>query len=198
MTTPTAITILGLGPGRYDDLTLQAHALLEQAARDRQTVYFRTLIHPTVEPIRQAIPNLRIESFDPLYDESADWSSLYQQIAEKVCSLAAQQPVIYAVTGHPLVGEAFTDDIVAEELVPVLQADRDAVAVDLFESLNALFSQRFDPCLHPEGQFDLPVHLDELVELRIAHGKKRFRVEVDVVDLVFADVLLDFILCFRP
>ncbi len=106
MTTPTAITILGLGPGRYDDLTLQAHTLLEQAARDRQTVYFRTLIHPTVEPIRQAIPNLRIESFDPLYDESADWSSLYQQIAEKVCSLAAQQPVIYAVPGHPLVGEA--------------------------------------------------------------------------------------------
>jgi tetrapyrrole methylase family protein/MazG family protein len=106
MTTPTAITILGLGPGRYDDLTLQAYTQLEQAARDRQTVYFRTLIHPTVEPIRQAIPNLRIESFDPLYDESADWSSLYQQIAEKVCSLAAQQPVIYAVPGHPLVGEA--------------------------------------------------------------------------------------------
>lgn len=106
MTTPTAITILGLGPGRYDDLTLQAHALLEQAARDRQTVYFRTLIHPTVEPIRQAIPNLRIESFDTLYDESADWGSLYQQIAEKICSLAAQHPVIYAVPGHPLVGEA--------------------------------------------------------------------------------------------
>ena len=106
MTTPTAITILGLGPGRYDDLTLQAHMLLEQAARDRQTVYFRTLIHPTVEPIRQAIPNLHLESFDSLYDESADWGSLYQHIADKVCSLAAQQPVIYAVPGHPLVGEA--------------------------------------------------------------------------------------------
>jgi tetrapyrrole methylase family protein / MazG family protein len=106
MTTPTAITILGLGPGRYDDLTLQAHTLLEQAAGDRQTVYFRTLIHPTVEPIRQAIPNLCIESFDTLYDESADWGSLYQQIAEKICSLAAQHPLIYAVPGHPLVGEA--------------------------------------------------------------------------------------------
>jgi tetrapyrrole methylase family protein/MazG family protein len=106
MTTPAAITILGLGPGRYDDLTLQAHTLLEQAARDGQRVYFRTLIHPTVEPIKQAIPNLHIESFDTFYDESADWGSLYQQIAEKVCSLAAQQPVLYAVPGHPLVGEA--------------------------------------------------------------------------------------------
>ncbi len=106
MTTEAAITILGLGPGRYDDLTLQAHTLLEQAAREGQTVYFRTLIHPTVEPIKQAIPNLRIESFDTFYDESADWGSLYLQIAEKVCSLAAQQPVMYAVPGHPLVGES--------------------------------------------------------------------------------------------
>ncbi len=106
MTTPTAITILGLGPGRYDDLTLQAYILLDQAARDGQTVYFRTLIHPTVEPIQQTLPNLRIESFDFLYDESADWDSLYQQIAEKVCSLASQSSVIYAVPGHPLVGEA--------------------------------------------------------------------------------------------
>lgn len=106
MTIPTLITILGLGPGRYDDLTLQAYTLLDQAARDGQTVYFRTLIHPTVEPIRQAIPNLHIESFDTFYDESTDWDSLYQQIAEKVCSLAASSPVIYAVPGHPLVGEA--------------------------------------------------------------------------------------------
>ncbi|HZU67787.1 MAG TPA: nucleoside triphosphate pyrophosphohydrolase [Ktedonobacteraceae bacterium] len=106
MTTPAVITILGLGPGRYDDLTLQAHALLAQAARDGQTVYFRTLIHPTVEPIRQALPGLRIESFDSFYDESTDWDSLYSQIAEQVCSLAAQSPVIYAVPGHPLVGEA--------------------------------------------------------------------------------------------
>ncbi len=85
MTTPAVITILGLGPGRYDDLTLQAHALLAQAARDGQTVYFRTLIHPTVEPIRQALPGLRIESFDSFYDESTDWDSLYSQIAEQVC-----------------------------------------------------------------------------------------------------------------
>jgi len=105
MTTPSSITILGLGPGKWTDLTLQAHAVLAQASKDRQTIYFRTLTHPTVEPLRNALPDLRLASFDHVYDESTDWETLYQRIAEEVCTLATQQHVIYAVPGHPLVGE---------------------------------------------------------------------------------------------
>ena len=97
------ITILGLGPGRFDDLTLSARTLLEQAARNKQTVYFRTLIHPTVEPLQEAIPNLHIESVDALYDESADWDTLYQQISDKICALAARDAVKHAV-GHGRAG----------------------------------------------------------------------------------------------
>src|SRR5690348_1549497 len=104
--TSAAITILGLGPGNITDLTLQAYDLLVQAAHNGQTVYFRTVIHPTVDVLKQDIPHLLIESFDRLYDESAGWGDLYQQIAEEVCSLATEQPVIYAVPGHPLVGES--------------------------------------------------------------------------------------------
>jgi tetrapyrrole methylase family protein/MazG family protein len=107
MTVSTAITILGLGPGRWDDLTLQARAVLEQAASNDITVYFRTLIHPTVEALKREIPNLHIESFDSFYDESTSWDTLYSRIAEQLCSLAEQQPpVLYAVPGHPLTGEA--------------------------------------------------------------------------------------------
>ncbi len=105
MSTAT-ITILGLGPGSVHDLTLQAHALLTQAASEKRPVYFRTLIHPTVDALQQMLPDLHMESFDRLYDELADWGGLYQQIAEEVCSLAIQQPVIYAVPGHPLIAEA--------------------------------------------------------------------------------------------
>jgi len=105
MTTPTSITILGLGPGKWTDLTLQAYSVLAQAAKDRQTIYFRTLTHPTVQPLRNALPDLSLASFDHVYDESTDWEMLYQRIAEEVCTLMAQQPVIYAVPGHPLVGE---------------------------------------------------------------------------------------------
>jgi tetrapyrrole methylase family protein/MazG family protein len=104
--TKAAITIVGLGPGHINDLTLEAYRQLEEAAQQNHTVYFRTIIHPTVDTLKQRLPQLHIASFDHLYDESADWQSLYQQMADTVCTQATQQPIIYAVPGHPLIGEA--------------------------------------------------------------------------------------------
>ena len=69
------------------------------------------MIHPTVEPLQQLLPTLSIESFDRLYDESDDWHGLYQQIATEVCDWASLQPVIYAVPGHPLIGEISVQNI---------------------------------------------------------------------------------------
>ncbi|GHO92886.1 hypothetical protein KSF_029340 [Reticulibacter mediterranei] len=103
--TTAAITLLGLGPGSIDDLTLQAQTLLAQAGPE-QSVYFRTAIHPTVEALKERLPGLHIESFDHFYDEAEDWRVLYQRIAEEVCTQAAQRPIIYAVPGHPLIGES--------------------------------------------------------------------------------------------
>ncbi len=103
--TDAAITIVGLGPGSINDLTLEAHRVLNRAASAGEIIYFRTTIHPTVEAFKQDTPDVRIESFDRLYDESNDWTTLYQQIAEELCALAAQSPIIYAVPGHPLIGE---------------------------------------------------------------------------------------------
>ncbi|HEX4207809.1 MAG TPA: nucleoside triphosphate pyrophosphohydrolase [Ktedonobacteraceae bacterium] len=105
MTTPT-ITILGLGPGSINDLTLEGYRLLEEAAQKQATVYFRTRIHPTVEALQERLPQLQIESFDSLYDESDDWHTLYEQIAAQVCAVAERGPIIYAVPGHPLIGES--------------------------------------------------------------------------------------------
>ena len=104
-TTRPAITILGLGPGSWDDLTIQARAVLARAAQESIPVYFRTLVHPTVGPLKKDLPDLLIESFDDFYDESDDWEKLYQGITDTVCELAARQPMIYAVPGHPLIGE---------------------------------------------------------------------------------------------
>src|SRR6266487_4305974 len=108
-----SITVVGLGPGQWGDLTLQAQAVLAKAEADKQTVYFRTLIHPTVAPLKAAMPRLNIASFDHLYDESSDWDTLYQQISEEICTLAAQHPVIYVVPGHPLIGETSVQRILA-------------------------------------------------------------------------------------
>ena len=105
-TEKAAITILGLGPGSWDDLTLHGRALLVQAAQEQTHVYFRTLVHPTVEPLKADLPDLHIESFDDFYDESDDWEKLYQRITDTLCDTAAQEPIIYAVPGHPLIGES--------------------------------------------------------------------------------------------
>lgn len=104
--TEAAITILGLGPGNIEDLTVQACVILTQAAQTQQTVYFRTTIHPTVDALQRELPQLQLASFDSLYEESNDWSTLYARIAEEVCELAARQAVVYAVPGHPLIGES--------------------------------------------------------------------------------------------
>src|SRR6266480_5871791 len=107
MTKSTAINILGLGPGRWEDLTIEARAVLEQAATDQKTVFFRTLIHPIIEPLRHEIPDLHITSFDSFYDEATNWETLSQEIAQEICIQAEQHPpFLYAVPGHPLIGEA--------------------------------------------------------------------------------------------
>ena len=117
MTTETsipAITILGLGPGSWDDLTIQARTVLERAANEGTPVCFRTLVHPTVEPLKAAFPDLQISSFDDFYDESDNWEVLYQRITDSVCELAARQTVIYAVPGHPLIGELTVQLLLAQ------------------------------------------------------------------------------------
>jgi tetrapyrrole methylase family protein / MazG family protein len=112
--TQPSITILGLGPGSWGDLTIQARTLLTQAAQIHTPVYFRTLVHPTIEPLMAELPHLQSESFDEAYDESEDWERLYQRITDTVCEVAASQPIIYAVPGHPLIGESTVQLILSQ------------------------------------------------------------------------------------
>src|SRR6266516_4042232 len=108
-----SITIVGLGPGQWSDLTLEAYRVLAQAAAEERAVYFRTLIHPTIERLKVELPGLHCGSFDRFYDESSNWETLYQRIAEEICSLAAEQACIYAVPGNPLIGESSVQHVLA-------------------------------------------------------------------------------------
>jgi tetrapyrrole methylase family protein/MazG family protein len=53
---------------------------------------------------------LQIESFDYLYQREAEFADIYRQIGERLIGLAQEAgdgtPLVYAVPGHPLVGEA--------------------------------------------------------------------------------------------
>jgi tetrapyrrole methylase family protein/MazG family protein len=94
-----AITVVGLGPGPYRALTLEAAEALQAASE----LYLRTAQHPTVAELPAA---LRYTAFDDLYDQAASFDALYDQIASILLERGAVADVTYAVPGHPLVGEA--------------------------------------------------------------------------------------------
>jgi tetrapyrrole methylase family protein/MazG family protein len=97
---PEIITV-GLGPGAWEHVTLEAQRVLEAVP----VVYLRTRTHPTADHLPS---HLDVRTFDYQYEREADFSSIYQQIAEELVRLALESdgPVVYCVPGHPLVGEA--------------------------------------------------------------------------------------------
>jgi len=91
------LIIIGLGPGNPDDLTRRAWRTLHEA----ETVYLRTARHPAVDAL-----DCPYQSFDELYENATDFETLYTTIADQVIALAqASSGLVYAVPGHPLVGE---------------------------------------------------------------------------------------------
>jgi tetrapyrrole methylase family protein / MazG family protein len=113
------IVVVGLGPGRWDDLTIEARDLLMSAPR----VLCRTLRHPTVDALRERRPELALDSFDALYGTAESFAALYPAMVEALLTRAAgPEPVIYAVPGHPLLGE---------ESVRLLRAEAPARGVEV-------------------------------------------------------------------
>jgi tetrapyrrole methylase family protein/MazG family protein len=120
------VIIVGLGPGRWDDLTIEARDLLLSAS----SVLCRTLRHPTVDTLRERRPGLAIESFDALYDSAESFAALYPAMVAELLSRATQgEPVIYAVPGHPLLGE---------ESVRLLRAEAHELTVRVVAGLSYL------------------------------------------------------------
>jgi tetrapyrrole methylase family protein/MazG family protein len=90
------IVVIGLGPGRPDQLTREAWEILQTA----RVLYLRTGHHPVV-PHLPAHLELR-----PL-DEPGEPGQLQERIVARLIA-APEAPVLYAVPGHPLVAEATT------------------------------------------------------------------------------------------
>lgn len=133
------IIIVGLGPGDAAQLTLGAYKAIENA----DVVYLRTAKHPTVSHLPATT---RQESFDDIYDKSNSFAEVYGTIVEQLISLATTspdtQPIVYAVPGHPLVGESSVVRLLA-------RADAEHVPTQIIDGvsfLEPIFSQlRLDP-----------------------------------------------------
>jgi len=101
------ITVVGLGPGALNDLTLGAW----QALQNAHTIWFRTQRHPCIPPLtehlgKQGIP---IHTFDALYEKHDQFADVYAAIVQRLLAGAATGTgIVYAVPGHPSVGEATT------------------------------------------------------------------------------------------
>jgi tetrapyrrole methylase family protein/MazG family protein len=118
-----AITIVGLGPGDPRHLTREAWAVLEAASE----VWLRTKHHPTVA----GLPSyLTLHSFDYLYEEAEDFLQVYDAIAGELLRLGERpEGAVYAVPGHPLVGEATVRQVLS-------QAEEAGLAVHVVEGLS--------------------------------------------------------------
>lgn len=93
------ITIVGLGPGNKDCLTLGTLEKIKSGKR----VILRTTKHPVVEYLKE----LKIEfySFDHLYEEMQSFELVYEKITDELLDVSSKEDVIYAVPGNPFVGE---------------------------------------------------------------------------------------------
>src|SRR2546423_1048890 len=96
------ITVVGLGPGRRGLLTIDALEALRAATR----LYLRTARHPAVAEIRGDLrPDVQIHTCDGLCETAPSREAACLRIAETLLAAAAEGPLVYAVPGHPLVGE---------------------------------------------------------------------------------------------
>jgi len=125
------ITLIGLGAGDFDTLSIGAHRALRAAstaaAQGKGVLFLRTGRHPVVETLREE--GLRFETFDALYETAPDFTAVYTGIAARVLAEAERKtdhgepfPVAYAVPGHPLFGEESVRRIregAAERGIPV-------------------------------------------------------------------------------
>ncbi len=112
-----AIFVIGLGPGGSDLLTVQAQHFLDAASDITSHIYVRTLNHPSTKALP---PSASIHSFDALYEGNT--VDAHQAVAQTLIDKARSEPVIYAVPGHPLVGEPSVRHLLAlarEQNIPV-------------------------------------------------------------------------------
>lgn len=171
-----AITIAGLGPGAIGDLTLAAW----QAIGAATTLLLRTERHPCVPHL----PNPTWRSCDDLYERHAEFDAVYAAVVERVLE-AARAPggVVYAVPGHPWVGEATTPRILeraAAEGIEVaivgglsfVEPSFAAVGVDLMDGAQVVDAMLIARQHHPRVDVGLPLLIGQVYARWLASDLK--------------------------
>jgi len=122
--TAAGITLLGLGPGDPSLLTRRAWDWLDAIEK----LYLRTKQHPTVAHLPS---QLKVESFDDLYEGAESFEMVYAAIVEEILTVGMTSGVTYAVPGHPFVAEATCPEIAK-------RADAAGIPVQVIDGLSFL------------------------------------------------------------
>ncbi|MFQ5401234.1 MAG: nucleoside triphosphate pyrophosphohydrolase [Anaerolineae bacterium] len=171
-----SITIVGLGPGGGRLLTREAWQLLSAA----ETVYLRTSRHPAVADLPSSV---RCVSFDHLYDSADSFEAVYTQIVAELLRLGRQGEVIYAVPGHPFVGESTVTALVAaadDEDMPVtivaglsfVEPVLTAVRQDALDGLQTFDAIEMAGYKYPPVSSDVPLLLGQVYNRLLASELK--------------------------
>ena len=173
----THITIVGLGPGELHQLTLEAWQVLSEA----KEVWLRTLHHPVVA---QLPAELTLHSFDSLYEAGETFEQVYETIVAQVLTLARQrEELVYAVPGHPLVGEATVTHLLAaarEAEIAVrivaglsfIEPALTALEVDALDGLQIIDALDLVSLHHPPLMPDVPALIAQVYSRSVASDLK--------------------------
>ncbi|UOE94196.1 nucleoside triphosphate pyrophosphohydrolase [Alkalihalobacillus sp. LMS39] len=93
------LTIVGLGAGDLDQITVGIYRQLQEA----EHVYVRTKHHPVLQELEKE--GISFHSFDDIYEAHDSFETVYETISEKIIKLVENENITYAVPGHPLIAE---------------------------------------------------------------------------------------------
>ncbi|MEC1180196.1 nucleoside triphosphate pyrophosphohydrolase [Metasolibacillus meyeri] len=93
------LTVIGLGAADFEQLPLGVYKKLKSAKK----LYVRTLDHPVIKDL--IAEGIEFHSFDAIYEKHDTFQPVYEEIATYLMAAVQQEPVLYAVPGHPLVAE---------------------------------------------------------------------------------------------
>ena len=171
-----AIIIVGLGPGDGRYLTREAWQVLSQADR----IAVRTARHPAVSDLPGGAS---VRSFDHIYESAASFEDVYASIVDEVLEMgqtAAGEPdVVYAVPGHPLVGESTVTAILNRardagletrivDGLSFVEPTLSALEQDAFEGLQLFDALELAGYSHPPLNCDRPTLLGQVYDRLVA------------------------------
>jgi tetrapyrrole methylase family protein/MazG family protein len=171
------ITIVGLGPGAPGHLTREAWRELSHASE----VWLRTIHHPVVRELPQT---MRFHSFDAAYEQEKTFDAVYKQIVASVLDLGDRpEGVIYAVPGHPLVGESTVTAILTQaverhlpvrviEGISFIDATLTALACDALDGLQIFDALDIISLHHPPLNPDYPALIAQVYSRAVASSLK--------------------------